>query len=228
MSSSTEYLRGLEGTLVTFDAVTEPTFSLPAQTWIIMKKLGEESKRLTSEDIARGRGPSDTAGKFLCRPAGGKDDGTRAFLRIYQQIPIAGTESKKRAIRAGQAVETPPDLPELKVFLKSTEINCEVVPRLLGYQQRRQGHNEGVPGGYITYILWAHVPGKSLDLTGFWRLPFIDRETIRDKFRQVYEKFLQCGYKPSMAGSSKIIYYKLRRQMHICGFKHVVPYHEPQ
>jgi hypothetical protein len=186
MDSSMEYLTDLEGTQVTFDTVAEPPFNFPAQKWIILEKLGEESNRLTKEDIAAELGPSDTAGKFLCRPASVEDDNRRAFLRIYQQVPIAGTEMKKAAIRASQAVETPPDHPELTAFRTFMKLDCEVVPRLLGYQQRQQDHDEGVPGGYITYILWEKVAGDSLNLTEFWRLPFDDRQAIRDTFRQVY------------------------------------------
>ncbi|CAI7634572.1 unnamed protein product [Penicillium glandicola] len=228
MDSSMEYLTDLEGTQVTFDAVSEPPFNFPAQTWIILEKLNEESNRLTKEDIAAELGPSDTTGKFLCRPARKEDDNRRAFLRIYQQVPIAGTETKKAAIRASQAVETPPDHPELIAFRKFTKLECDVVPRLLGYQQRQQDHDEGVPGGYVTYILWEKVAGESLDLTVFWRLPFADRQAIRDKFRQVYTRFLLCGYMPCMAGPSKIIYDKSSGQMHICGFKLASPFDEPQ
>ncbi|KAJ5210975.1 hypothetical protein N7491_010790 [Penicillium cf. griseofulvum] len=151
MDSSMEYLTDLEGT----------------QKWIRLEKLGEESSRLTKEDTAAELGPSDTSGKFLCRPA-------------------TGTETKKAAIRARQAVDTPPDHPELIAFRTFIKLDCDVVPRLLGYQQRQQDHDEGVPGGYITYILWEKVAGESLNLTEFWRLPFADRKAIRDKFRQVY------------------------------------------
>lgn len=181
-----EYLTDLEGTQVTFDAVTEPPFNFPAQTWIILEKLDECSNRLTKEDIANDLGPSDTAGKFLCRPASAENENRRAFLRVYQQVPIAGTETKKTAIRASQAVETPPDHPELIAFQTFTRLDCDVVPKLLGYQQRREDSDDGVPGGYVTYILWEKVPGESLDVDKFWRLSFSDRQAIRDKFRQVY------------------------------------------
>lgn len=186
MDSSIEYLTDLEGTEVTFDAVAEPPFNIPAQKWMILEKLGEESNCLTKEDIAAELGPSDTSGEFLCRPAGEEDDNRRAFLRIYQQVPIAGTAAKKAAIRAKQAVDTPPDHSELIAFRTFMKLGCDVVPRLLGYQRRQQDHDEGVPGGYITYILWEKVAGESLNLTEFWRLPFADRQAIRDKFREVY------------------------------------------
>ncbi|CAG7931453.1 unnamed protein product [Penicillium olsonii] len=227
MDSSMEYLTDLEGTQVTFDAVAEPPFNFPAQKWIILEKLGEESNRLTKEDITAELGPSVTTGKFLCRPASEVDDNRRAFLRIYQQVPVAGTETKNAAVRATQAVDTPSDHPELIAFRTFIKLDCDVVPRLLGYQQRQQDHDEGVPGGYITYILWEKVAGESLNLTEFWRLPFADHQALRDQFRQVYT-FLLCGYMPCMAGPSKIIYDKSSGQMHICGFKLASPFDEPQ
>ncbi|KAJ5907804.1 hypothetical protein N7495_000486 [Penicillium taxi] len=228
MDSSIEYLTDLEGTQVTFDAVAKPPFNFPSQTWITLEKLDEESNRLTKEDVAAELGPSDTAGKFLCRPASEEDDNRRAFLRIYQQVPIAGTETRKATIRASQAVDTPPNHPELIAFKKFTKLNCDVVPPLLGYQQRQQDHDEGVHGGYIMYILWEKVPGESLDFSEFWRLPFADRQAIRNKFRQIYTRFLLCGYMPCMAGPTKIIYDKSSSQMQICGFKIASPFDEPQ
>lgn len=72
-----EYLTNLEGTQVTFDAVAEPPFIFPAQKWIILEKLGEESNRLTMED---------TAGKFLCRPASEEDDNRRDFYAFTNRF----------------------------------------------------------------------------------------------------------------------------------------------
>lgn len=119
MDSSMEYLTNLEGTQVMFDAIAEPPFIFAAQKWIILEKLGEELNRLTKED---------TAGKFLCRPASEEDDNRRAFLHIYKQVPIAGTETKKAAIQASQAVDTPPDHPELITFWTFIKLDCDIVP----------------------------------------------------------------------------------------------------
>ncbi|KAJ5920209.1 hypothetical protein N7516_011067 [Penicillium verrucosum] len=230
MDSSREYLDELEGTQVTFDAIAEPPFNFPAQKWIIIEKLGEDSNCLTKEDIAADLGPSDTSGKFLCRPVTKEDDNRRAFLRIYQQVPIAGTETKKAAIRARQAVDTPPDHPELRAFRTFRKLGCDVVPRLLGYQQRRQDHDKGVPGGYVTYILWEKVAGESLNLTEFWRLPLpIVRLSAISFVKSIQSRrFLPYGYMPCMASESKIIYDKSSGQMHICGFKLASEFDEPQ
>ncbi|KAJ5187904.1 actin-like ATPase domain-containing protein [Penicillium cf. viridicatum] len=97
--------------------------------------------------------------------------------------------------------------------------------------------------GYTMYILWEKVPGESLVTNEFWRLPFSDRQAIRDKFRRVYtydypvssqqniglterRSFLERGYMLSMGGTSKIIYDKSSGQTHICGFKLASPFDE--
>ncbi|KAJ5484499.1 hypothetical protein N7453_011967 [Penicillium expansum] len=183
MASLLEYLTDLEGTEVTLDAVTEGSLHFPAQTWVIVKKLEENPCRLTQKDVTDGMGISDTFAKFLCRPAGPGNETKLAFMRIHQQVPIAGTEFKKTSVRAGQAVDEPGnrELIALKSFMR---FGCEVVPRLLGYQQSKQQEDDMVPGGFVTYIVWEKVPGDSFDHIKFWLRPFSERATIRDKFRQ--------------------------------------------
>ncbi|KAJ5528584.1 hypothetical protein N7527_001977 [Penicillium freii] len=202
MTSPLEYLTDLEGTEITLDAVTEAPLHIPAQTWVIVEKLKEDPCRLTREDVSDGIGVSYTSAKFLCRPAGPGNETKLAFMRIYQQVPIAGTEFKPR-LRASQAVEEPEngELVALKSFLIH---ECEVVPRLLGYQQSKQKEDDMVPGGFVTYIVWEKVPGDSFDHLKFWLRPFNEREAIRDKFRLVFTRLLKFGFMPLMATSSKI------------------------
>ncbi|KAK4866897.1 hypothetical protein LT330_008060 [Penicillium expansum] len=120
MASLLEYLTDLEGTEVTLDAVTEGSLHFPAQTWVIVKKLEENPCRLTQKDVTDGMGISDTFAKFLCRPAGPGNETKLAFMRIHQQVPIAGTEFKKTSVRAGQAVDEPGnrELIALKSFMR--------------------------------------------------------------------------------------------------------------
>lgn len=92
---------------------------------------------------------------------------------------------RRQASELGQAVEEPEngELNAPKSFLIH---ECEVVPRLLGYQQSKQKEDDMVPGGFVTYIIWEKVPGDSFDLIKFWLRPFNEREAICDKFRQVF------------------------------------------
>lgn len=184
MTSTLEYLTYLEGTKITLDAVTEAPLHFPAQTWVIAEKLGEDPCRLDHKDVSDGIGISYTLAKFLCYPAGPGNETKLAFMRIYQQVPIAGTEFKP-SLRASQAVEEPEngELATLKFFLIH---ECEVVPKLLGYQKSKQKEDDMVLGGFVTYIIWEKVPGDSFDHLEFWLRPFNEREAIRDKLRRVF------------------------------------------
>ncbi|KGO77158.1 hypothetical protein PITC_024000 [Penicillium italicum] len=118
---------------------------------------------------------------------------------------MAGTEFKKTNVRAAQAVEEPGnrELITLKYFMI---FGCEVIPRLLGFQQSEQKEDDMVPGGFVPYVVWEKVPGDSFDHIKFWLQPFGKREAIRDTFHRVSTRFLQFGFMPVMATPSKIIY----------------------
>ncbi|KAJ5800454.1 uncharacterized protein N7518_002522 [Penicillium psychrosexuale] len=218
MTTSLEYLVGLEGTEVTLNSSPQPLFH--TDTWEIVEKLEENAEVADERDVADGLGPSDVAGKFLCRPAG-SDAQKIAFMRIYKQIPIAGTEFQKPTIRAAQAVESP-DYIELIALKDLREQGCDAVPKLLGYHLGKQDEDDIVPGGYITYLVWEKVPGDSLDRKGFWSYPLSKREEIRHKFCEAYKKLVKCGYRPLMSVSSKIIYDWNTGEMHISGFSNAV------
>ena len=176
-----EFLSSLEGTEIAFQP-SGPPFDFPAQTWIIIEKLSEQASRMTQEDIDDGFGLSFTHGKFLCHRA---DDTTKiAFMRIYLQIPIVGTEfSRTRATQAAPP-RTHPELKALKAF-KSKD--CDVVPSLLCYQEGTQDQDGVVPGGYVTYYVWDKVPGESPDHKTFWDMDLPSRQAFRTQFRSVLE-----------------------------------------
>ncbi|OQD65500.1 hypothetical protein PENPOL_c006G04774 [Penicillium polonicum] len=227
MTSPMEYLTDLEGTEIAFDAVPESPFCFPAKTWVLVKKLDEDADPLTQKEVTDGIGISDTSAKFLCRPAGPDNAAEYAFMRIHQQVPIIGTEVEKASIRASQAVEEPENR-EL-VALKSFFIRgCEVVPKLLGFHQGKQDEDEGVPGGFITYIVWEKSPGESFDPVKFWLWPFSERKAFRDKFRKMFGRFLTFGFMPLMPIPSKIIYDEPSGQMHISGFRFAYHLEEPE
>ena len=183
MTTSLEYLVGLEGTEVTLNSSPQPLFH--TGTWEIVEKLEENAEVEDERDVADGLGPSDVAGKFLCRPAG-SDAQKIAFMRIYKQIPTAGTLLLKFEVRAAQAAEAP-DCKELIALKAFKEQGCSAVPELLGYQSGKQDDHDIVPGGYITCLVWEKVPGDSLDKETFWRSPSSKRKEIREEFRKVWE-----------------------------------------
>jgi hypothetical protein len=151
-------------------------------TWVITEKLSEEVACMTEDDVKMGTGPSQAVGKFLCHLEGHPD--REAFMRIYYQIPTAGTEDARLDTLAQQAVP-PPVRGELESFklLKG----CPGVPRFLGHAEKAQGDRDLVPGGYIQYVVWEKVPGKPLTKEFFWSLDRSARDEIREKFRATYE-----------------------------------------
>ncbi|KAJ5774791.1 hypothetical protein N7457_009687, partial [Penicillium paradoxum] len=182
------------------------------------EKLDECPTILTEREIANVLGPSYVAGKFLCRLSGSDTPRELAFMRIYKQIPIAGTEYEAPIIRAVQATG--------RLNIKSWPSKRTAVilsPKLLGYQLGKQGETDLVPGGYILYLVWEKVPGESLDFHRFWSCPFSERQEFRAKFRRAYETLVRFGYRPQMPGLPKIIYEWATGEMHISGFRCAVP-----
>ncbi|GIK07329.1 hypothetical protein Aspvir_002991 [Aspergillus viridinutans] len=180
-------LRGLVGTTVTtYDLVSdgaspETTF----RTWVITEKLVERAAPLTEHDVRMGRGSPKTVGKFLCHLA--DDPKQIAFMRIYQQIPITGTEDADNDTLARQAV--PPGVcGELEAFKLLQRGGCSAVPRFLGHAEGIQGEHDLLPGGYVRYLVWEKVPGEPLTEEFFWGLDDTARNDIRCKFRAAYNR----------------------------------------
>ena len=81
---------------------TQVTFTTPSpQEWILGEKLLEDFQQITGIGRARGVGPSCAVFKYLCDSA--TDSGKKAFMRIYFQIPIPGTECLRADLRQQQA-----------------------------------------------------------------------------------------------------------------------------
>ncbi|KAJ5403068.1 uncharacterized protein N7487_008964 [Penicillium crustosum] len=129
------------------------------------------------ENISFGRDPGYTAGKFLCY---GADDSSKkpAFMRIYSQIPLDGTEFSKPETRAKQAVPMKP-IAELVALKRLKRMGWDVVPGLLGFQEETQGPDGFFPGGFITFVVWEKVAGEPLDYDGFWNMNYNMRDSIR-------------------------------------------------
>lgn len=178
-----EILYGLEGTDVTLDPPSEPLFHLSRQTWVIDKKLSERSHWMTQQDVTDGLGLPFAAAKFLCHCK--EDPSKKAFMRIYLQIPVAGTQYQSAQLRQKQAAKPQPHL-ELTTLKALKELGCDVVPDLLAYQEGKQDEDSIVPGGYITYVVWDKVPGEPLSEEEFWELDLESRQAIRAKFREAY------------------------------------------
>lgn len=130
--SSQASMTGLEGTDITLDPPSEPPLHLSRQTLVLVKKLSEQCKWMTQQDIIKldGLRLPYAATKFLCHR---KEDPTKkAFMRIYLQIPVAGTQYKSARVRRVQAAKPQPHR-ELTALKALKVLECDVVPDLLGY-----------------------------------------------------------------------------------------------
>ncbi|CRL23310.1 unnamed protein product [Penicillium camemberti] len=192
----------------------------PRRDWFVIEKLSERPSPATVEDFDDGMGPAYTVGKYLCRLAGTGNEKKLAFMRIYKQIPLAGTELDSSSVRKAQASNLHDyGHVELDALKHLTESGCTATPRLLGYQIGKQDANDLVPGGYILHLVWEKVPGDPLDIDEFWSLPYDKREFIRDKFKKAYMEVLKLGYQPILASPSKIILDKTTGDIKISGFR---------
>jgi hypothetical protein len=163
-----------------------PFISAPSvsRTWVITRKLSEREAPLTEHDVKMGRGSAMTVGKILCHLA--EDPTQMAFMRIYKQIPITGTEDLDHNTLARQAVPASV-CGELESFKKLQDGRCSVVPRFLGHAERTQEDDGLVPGGYIRYLVWEKVPGEPLTKEIFWGLDATTRQNIHSKVRAAYQ-----------------------------------------
>ncbi|CEJ58676.1 hypothetical protein PMG11_07325 [Penicillium brasilianum] len=210
-------------TLNTATSTTAPSISLSGSppleigcSWIITKKLSENAVHLTQKDADMGCGPPMAVGKFLCYL---EEDPTRiAFMRIYYQIPITGTEDADLATLA-QQIQPPQVCGELEAFRLLMSQGCSSVPRFYGYCEKQQGEHDLVPGGFVKYVVWEKVPGEPLTAEFFWSLDLGTREDIRVHFRAAFEEMLRCGVKPDMSRISKIIYDQSTGNVRISGFR---------
>ncbi|KAJ5433322.1 uncharacterized protein N7458_012478 [Penicillium daleae] len=185
-------------------------------SWIITEKLSESALYLAQDQVNMGAGPPMTVGKFLCHLE--EDPAQIAFMRIYYQIPVTGTEYANLATRAqqGRPGRVCGEHEAFKVLMRQ---GCSLVPRFLGYDERMQGQNDLVPSGFIKYVVWEKVPGESLTEELFWSLDRPTRDDIRAKFRAAYEELLRCGVAPQLSRISKIIYDHSTGDIRISGFQ---------
>ena len=155
-----------------------------ALSWIITKKLSLRIRQLSQQEVDLGYGLPMIIGKFLCHLEG--DPTREAFLRMYYQIPIIGTEDADLATLTEQI--RPRKVPgECEAYRRMMSRECRSVPRFYGYSQNQQEGHDYVPGGLIEYLAWKKVPGEPLTEDLFWSLDRRTRDDIRGRFRAAYE-----------------------------------------
>ncbi|KAJ5804366.1 uncharacterized protein N7518_000669 [Penicillium psychrosexuale] len=187
----------------------------PTSRWRILEKLSEASVPVTQKDFNIGMHPAYVAGKYLCRRSGTEDI---AFMRIYKQVPLSGTELDSSDDRKAQAWKSR-DYVELSALKYFTANNFTTTPKLLGYHASTQEETDLVPGGYILYLVWEKVAGDPLDIQKFWNLSRGKRDVVRANLRKAYMDVLKVGYQPVPASPSKIILDMKTGAVKISGFR---------
>ncbi|KAJ5951317.1 uncharacterized protein N7479_009730 [Penicillium vulpinum] len=208
------------GETITIPSPNLPDSDLyPRRNWVVIEKLSEYPRPVTPKDFDDGMGPAYTAGKYLCRLADPRGHNKLSFMRIYKQIPLAGTELDNSSIRKAQASK-PRDHVELHALKHFTKERCTATPKLPGYQIDKQDENDLVPGGYIIHLVWENARGYyPLDIEEFWSFPYSQRERIRKKFKMAYTEVLRLGYELSRTTASKIILNKTTDDVKVSGFR---------
>lgn len=167
LTNTAVYLSRLLGTKVTVNLWPPPTTGPVSETWEIIEKIKEEINVV--HELDTGMGPAYARGEFRCRSS---EDGKKlAVLKIYKQIPFAGSEGDDPEDRKPQAVEPfePQELVALKSFKKR---DCPIVPELLGYQLTKQSMMTNVPGGCLMYLVWIRSLESPLRTKSSGKLPY--------------------------------------------------------
>ncbi|CDM36590.1 unnamed protein product [Penicillium roqueforti FM164] len=162
-TAETDLMGDLVGTEITTDAKTETNLLLPSVTWVITAKLNEISYPGDQHDIEKGFRYLYVAAKFLCYR---KDNPAQrpAFVRIYQQIPITGTQISKSndIIPSGFITyiiwEKVPGVPLSKLYIWR---QTPEVRDAMRKEFRRVYHNENWSD--FNYVLYGLVRPRNTD-----------------------------------------------------------------
>lgn len=189
------------------------TFEEPENTeWTIIDKLEQENFQQDEEDFSYGYVPSFACAIFLVRNSVNDQE---AFMRVYQQIPIKGTEFSSPEERAQQAVSSfHGEFEAMKAF---HEKESTITPALLGYKEESQDTQGIVPGGYVIQFVFERVPGVPLaedrilpgfgaPLHSFFQKAESERIEIRKQFDEGYRKLQELGWEPAYPWANNLIW----------------------
>ncbi|PYH97696.1 hypothetical protein BO71DRAFT_372767 [Aspergillus ellipticus CBS 707.79] len=186
-------------------ALSGAKITLREKEWMVLEKVSEYDFLKDKEDVRDGSEPSFSCVRLRCRS---RTSPVPAFMRIYMQIPLAGTKSEPPADRARQACKFTPE--ELWALKTMTERGSRNTPRLLDYKESTQDSSGPVPGGFITWIVWEIIPGICLgDTFGadrFWQLKQGERRAIQEAFPDAYKKLLSKGFYPAFGGPKNLVW----------------------
>ncbi|PWY83837.1 hypothetical protein BO94DRAFT_576250 [Aspergillus sclerotioniger CBS 115572] len=183
---------------------------LKRHQWVILQTINEHESQTSPEDLVYNPGPSSTCTLLRCQRVGPYCP-VQGYMRIYKQIPIAGTEVEPARTRAQQAgFCCPRELEALRVLTKKQKTS-PITPRLLDTKEDKQDDTGVVPGGFVTWIVWEVVPGVRLgDPCGapeFWAMDSSERNAMREKFKEGIMKLYRWGYYPLHGNGRNLVWH---------------------
>ncbi|KAJ5730032.1 uncharacterized protein N7483_004540 [Penicillium malachiteum] len=133
------------------DAIVTTKDPVPRQ-WKILRVVSEYDYQRSSEVVQQGQ---SVIVQIFPKPP-------LAEMRVHLQVPHTNTELQASQIRARQAVKFRPDELKFLKILTADPSTSAFTPKLLGYQEKRQGAEDLVLGGFHTIVVWEHLPGLPL------------------------------------------------------------------
>jgi len=87
------------------------------------------------------------------------------------------------------SLESPTTTNEVEALDRLWYKNCQHSPRLIGTSEGtvRPGlHHEAIVGGYSVLILMNKLPGKTLSMDMFCKMPLEERQSVREAFKEAW------------------------------------------
>lgn len=187
--------------------------------WTIEAKLSQENDQRGEEDIGDGCQISHAVATFRVY---NQQNGIRALMRVYLQVPLIGTEFDPPSDRARQASRTKfNEITATEAFIRH---QSTVTPQVFAIDEGIQDDQCPVPGGYIARLVFAKVPGVRLGenhliptpdcLTDFFqKFDPAERDMIREVFSENLAALHKMGWRPRFPGPPNFIWDRAHRQL---------------
>ncbi|KAJ9193123.1 hypothetical protein DTO021D3_3847 [Paecilomyces variotii] len=186
---------------------------------ILGQKILERKTQLDEMSWETDRVASQAWAIYVCENLNDPTD--QAIMKIYMQIPYAGSEFDPPQLRASQALELQgfarSEYNALKLF---TEKACPSTPKLLASKVDTQGPQDLVPGGFIVYLLMEKLPCCRLEDEVFWNLDESERADIRQKFKEAWISCYNAGLVLYLGNTDNILWDAATKRLYFTGFQY--------
>ncbi|KAJ9314530.1 hypothetical protein DTO271D3_5268 [Paecilomyces variotii] len=185
-------------------------------TWTLVEKMSERDDQDDEDQYQEDPAPSSAWALFQCRE--NNHSNNTAIMKIYMQIPYAGSEFELPTVRRRQADGFDRFAHnEFRSLKTLTSNHCESTPSLLDYKYEKQDDFGPVPGGFILYLLMNELPGVRLTDDGFGNLERAERDKIRQSFKVAWEDCIRCGAYNFESDISNLLWDKQLERSYIVG-----------